>query len=152
MFYRKKSYNTLYIDILKIGKKRVEDGLSYNILKRKLREKGYNLDGENNCIELAAKEWFFDSFHHRGDDLSPVDVEHFEGHHNCNFVMKGDACLKLIEYKSSRRNIFIACIAAFIAALAFIYVIYHDRNTKNVVSTNTQKSQVRIVTQYIISQ
>ena len=147
MFCRKKSYDSLYIDILKIGKKRIDDGLSYNDLIIKLKKKGYDLSGKNSCVELATRQWFFDTFHHRDKKDKEPDFESFKWHLDCNFIMKGEACLKLIDHKISKRNILAAWIAAVIALSALIYGIGHDWY---VASTNKQKSQVQIPNQYLI--
>lgn len=96
------SYDNLYIDILKIGKNHVKSGISYDNLKLILIESKYDFSCD--CIELAVKRWFFDSFHHIVEDHENVKFSDFENHTDCNFIMTGDACLKLVSYETSQTN------------------------------------------------
>lgn len=114
-------YDNLYIEILKIGRTNVTDGLSYNKLKSELESKGY--DFENDCIELAVKRWFFDSFHHILSDHHNVDFSDFEEHSHCNFIMTGDACLKLIAFETSENNINLMKWSVKLALLASILAL-----------------------------
>ena len=97
-----KSYDNLYIDILKTGRKNVKTGLSYNELKTELSE---DYDFDCNCIELAVKQWFYDSFHHKGEEGQKITINQLDDHLDCQFVMNGDACLKLISFETSENNI-----------------------------------------------
>lgn len=100
MFNQQPKYKKLYLDILMIGQNSVNTGLSFNDLKCKLEQKGY--DFKNDCIELAVKQWFYDSFHHRGaDDNEYKTIEDLDNHLDCNFILKGESCLKLISYRAS---------------------------------------------------
>tara|TARA_R110002049_G_scaffold133671_2_gene293072 strand:+ start:56 stop:421 length:366 start_codon:yes stop_codon:yes gene_type:complete len=117
-----KKYNTLYLDILKIGSIKLSDGLSYDVLKKELEKKGY--DFENDCIELAVKQWFYDSFHHYADDNELTNVYDLENHLHCNFILKGASALKLIEFKTSRNRLRVAMCSLFIALIAIGFSIY----------------------------
>lgn len=119
MFNQKHRYKKLYLDILKIGQNSVNTGLSFNDLKCKLEQKGY--DFKNDCIELAAKQWFYDSFHHRGaDDNEYKTIEHLDSHLDCNFILKGESCLKLISYRTSWFSMMTARFALGISLCAFL--------------------------------
>lgn len=131
------NYDNLYIDVLKIGRKTAKDGLSYETLKQELTSKNYDFSCD--CIELAIKQWFFDNFHHKGTDKKPVDFDSFESHLTCNFIMKGDACLKLIDYENSKRNIWIAFISMFLAVISIAFSIYTSNSSTNT-STCTLES------------
>ncbi len=52
-----KNYDRLYLDILSTGMSRLATGLNYNDLKKLLEKKGY--DFNNDCIEIATKQWFY---------------------------------------------------------------------------------------------
>ncbi|MBL7765795.1 MAG: hypothetical protein JNJ58_06875 [Chitinophagaceae bacterium] len=119
MFVKKDKYKNLYLDILKIGQVCLHTGLSYNKLKYKLEEKGYDLT--NDCIELAIKQWFYDCFHHRGqEDKKYESIDDLEQHLDCNFILKGESCLKLIGYRTSWFSMMTARIALLISFGAFI--------------------------------
>lgn len=121
----KKNYDSLYLDILRIGRSKVSEGLSYNVLKELLQSKGY--DFENDCIELAVKQWFIDSFTHYDQDLEPFqELKDLDEHLNCNFILKGESALTILEYETSKRNIKIAFYSLTVAMLSLIYPIYHD--------------------------
>jgi hypothetical protein len=118
-------YDNLYIDILKIGRRTVGTGVSYETLKQKLESKGY--DFNNDCIELAVKQWFFDCFHHRGEDNKPLtDINQLEKHLHCNFILKGETCIMLVEHEKSKRNIAIAWLSFTVALLTITYTLIHD--------------------------
>ena len=97
------AYEKLYIDILKIGSKFVNRGISYNELQAILSEKGYDFSLAG--IEPAVKQWFFDSFHHTGPDDRPCkhvsDLDKYE-HLDCHFMLKGAYCLKLVDHEISQ--------------------------------------------------
>jgi len=131
------NYDNLYIDVLKIGRKTAKDGLSYNTLKEELIKKNYDFSCD--CIELAIKQWFYDNFHHKGSDKKLVSFDDFENHLTCNFIMKGDACLKLIDYENSKRNILIAFISMFLAILSILFSIY---STTDKSSASTEKKEI----------
>lgn len=125
-------YDNLYIEILQIGRANVEGGVSYNKIKSELEKKGY--DFENDCIELAVKRWFYDSFHHIVEEHQNVAFKDFDQHITCNFIMTGDACLKLIALETSENNINLmkwsvgfALLAVVLAILSIAVTIYLSR-------------------------
>jgi hypothetical protein len=135
MFNQQPKYKRLYLDILKIGQNSVNTGLSFNDLKCKLEQKGY--DFKNDCIELAVKQWFYDSFHHRGaDDNQYKTIEDLDNHLDCNYNLKGESCLKLISYRASWFSMMTARFALAISFGAFI-VGFWNLNLK---MNETQKS------------
>lgn len=146
---KKKTYKKLYLKILKFGQIKVDKGLSYNDLKRELIQKGYDFD--NDCIELAVKQWFYDSFHHIGADDNPYsNINDLNNHLDCNFILKGESCLKLLSYETSRnswRNGLIAIGLSLTAISIAIYVNFvksnsnHD-NKKHYTRTNCTKDLI----------
>lgn len=111
-------YDKLYLDILKIGSSKLDSGLSYNDLKSELEKKGY--DFENDCIELAVKQWFYDCFHHYADKDEIKSVYDIDKHLDCNWILKGSSCLAMVEHKTSKYNLDIARIALLVAFIALI--------------------------------
>src|SRR6266496_2104360 len=123
---KKSSYKKLYLAILKIGQEKVHEGLSYNHLKEILIKRGYPFD--NDCIELSVKQWFYDSFHHIGADDNPyITIRDLENHLDCNFILKGESCLKLIGYQTSKNSWRNGIIAIIISFLAIAYTIWHNQ-------------------------
>lgn len=116
----KQTYDKLYLSILEIGQSRVNGGLSYNDLCTELEKEGY--DFENDCIELAVQNWFINSFIHYKDDcvVEIKDIKDLEEHLDCNFILKGEACLALLGYKTSYSNIIYTRVAIGVAVLAII--------------------------------
>jgi hypothetical protein len=118
-------YDELYLNILRIGQSRVDTGLSYDNLRIELIKQGY--DFENDCIELAVKQWFYDSFYHRGKEDNPYNcVEDLEKHLDCSFILKGDSCLRLIEYDKAHKSNLAGWISLILSLLAIFYSIFHD--------------------------
>jgi len=112
-----KTYKTLYLAMLEVGQEKVQDGVSYNEIKALLSKERY--DFENDCVELAVKQWFYDSFHHRGADDNPLlDVRDLDRHLDCKFILKGESCLKLLSYQTSRNSVRVGVIAALISMMA----------------------------------
>jgi hypothetical protein len=118
-----RNYDRLYLDILKIGRKKVGVGLSYNELKELLIMKGY--DFENDCINLAVRQWFYDSFCHQGlEDNQYNSILDLNNHLDCNFILKGDVSLRLIEYDTSKRSNFVAMISLGVAFSAICITLF----------------------------
>ncbi|MDV3871447.1 hypothetical protein [Sediminibacterium sp. RHBRASLY1] len=113
-----KVYDALYLDILIIGRANVETGLSYKILRKQLELKGY--DFGNEYIETAVKVWYYDSFHHAEASHGNIKFEDLDNHLGCNFVMKGDACLKLLSHKKSEFNNKLTLYSVVLAGIALI--------------------------------
>lgn len=108
----------LYLDILKIGRTSVPTGLSYVRLQAQLRELGYDL--ENPYIELVTRVWYFDSFHHAATDHRDIGFEELDKHVECEFVMKGDACLKLLAHRNSVFNNRLTLYSVILSGIALI--------------------------------
>ncbi len=73
------------------------------------------------CIEIAVRQWFYDSFHHEGADDNPYnEPDDLLNHADCNFVLKGEACLKLISYDNTIRSQRVAYIALIISLGMFL--------------------------------
>jgi hypothetical protein len=127
----KKSYKNLYLDILKIGADKANNGLSYKDLKSELEEKkGY--DFKNDCIEKAVKHWFSNCFVHLDDDenhrtkeicTKDKNLPKLEDHLNCNYILKGDACLTLLNYNNTKRTLKVALCSCIVAFLTLLYTL-----------------------------
>lgn len=122
------TYDDLYLTILKIGRMRIEGGLSYTDLCEELKNIDYDL--ENDCIELAIKNWFLHSFIHydeKNKEFKAGVLSDLDKHKECNFILSGKSCLTLIEYENSIRNIRYAkiamCIALVSVFITFLSVI-----------------------------
>ena len=141
MRIRKRNYNNLYINILKIGVSQLDQGLSYTLLKEKLEKKGY--DFSNDCIELAVKQWFINCFqHYMGpEDIAEMGeiktVDDLERHLYCNFVLEGKACLTYVEHRKSKRNLILAYVAIVIAVLSLLSQVPLGWTTATTESTKT---------------
>jgi len=121
----KKNYDELYLQIIKIGRSRVNEGLSYNDLISELKCRGYDI--KNDCVELAVKQWFYQSFNHYGADDNPYTcVKDLDNHQDCQFILNGDACLRLIEYDTSRKSTIAGYISLILALIAIWYTVWHD--------------------------
>lgn len=124
-FNKSDKYDELYLTILKIGRKKVKDGLSYNQLKAIL-EKEYKYDFTNSCIELAVKHWFMHNFvHYPCNSSHPLADGNYclsclEQHLDCNFFLGGKACLALLEYENTQTTIKYSRYAVIVALLTFI--------------------------------
>jgi hypothetical protein len=124
----KKTYKELYLSMLEIGQERVHEGVSYNQMRETLVRKGYKFD--NDCIELAVKQWFYDSFHHTGADDNPfLSVKDLDNHLHCSFILKGESCLKLLDYQTSSNGVRVGFIALFISVVAVAFTIYGILNS-----------------------
>jgi hypothetical protein len=131
MWKRKKSYNRLYLDILKTARKKIEGGLSYNELISELTKRGYNI--ENGCIEKAVKHWFVDSFAHYDDTengiiLIEMDTSELENHKDCNCILTGKACLALLEYQNVKFTLIATIIAVIIASASLLFGLWGKIN------------------------
>ena len=124
MFKRKNTYDKLYLTILEIGQEKVHSGLSYNKLKKLLTNKGY--DFNNTCIELSVKQWFYDSFHHISSHGEIKTAHDIDEHAECGFILKGESCLKLLSYKTSRYSFRNGIIALILSFTAVSYTIVHN--------------------------
>lgn len=90
-------YSNVYEKILELGESKLTDGISYHQLLDELKE-NVKL---NNCSKTAIKKFFCDNFFHKElhEGKSSVTLLEFDTHHNCNFVMSGEAWSKLQQYR-----------------------------------------------------
>lgn len=90
-------YSNIYVKILEIGESKLAVGLSYHELINELK----TCIEFNGCSVIAIKKFFCDNFFHKElhDGKSTVTIAEFDTHHNCNFVMSGEAWNKLQQYK-----------------------------------------------------
>ncbi len=123
------TYKKLYTDILKIGVEKLNTGLSYSVLIEELKKKGYNFD--NDCIEIAVKQWFFDCFHHKTATDKIETLHDIDNHLYCNWILKGESCLVLIEHNTSKRNLKIAMIAIIISIVSLLFQLRSELNSVN---------------------
>jgi len=138
--------NSLYVKILRIGLTFIDTGISYNGLKSLLEREGY--DFNNNCIELAVKQWFYDSFHHKGKDGKLVSLEDLDNHLDCGFILKGDSGLLLADHDASKMNLAVArkaMIISIIALMASILIPINDKLFSDKGETNIKPANTIIV-------
>lgn len=90
-------YSNIYVKILEIGESKLSVGLSYHELINELK----TCIEFNGCSVIAIKKFFCDNFFHKElhDGKSTVTIAEFDTHHNCNFIMSGEAWNKLQQYK-----------------------------------------------------
>lgn len=90
-------YSNIYVKILEIGESKLSVGLSYHELINELK----TCIEYNGCSVIAIKKFFCDNFFHKElhDGKSTITIAEFDTHHNCNFVMSGEAWNKLQQYK-----------------------------------------------------
>lgn len=90
-------YSNIYVKILEIGESKLSVGISYHELIKELK----TCIEFNGCSVIAIKKFFCDNFFHKElhDGKSSVTIAEFDTHHNCNFVMSGEAWNKLQQYK-----------------------------------------------------
>ncbi|MFM1876905.1 MAG: hypothetical protein RL266_2642 [Bacteroidota bacterium] len=139
-------YDSLYLDILKIGMSCLGTGLSYELLRSELVKKGY--DFSNDCIELAVKQWFIDCFHHYVEDEEEKSVvinsiDDLDEHLDCNFILKGNICLSYVEHRTSQNNLKLTYAAIGIAILSLIcqvFPINNETETENKTEQTVTKS------------
>ena len=121
---KKKNYADLYLDILKIGVDKAEIGLTFEELLDELYYKGY--DTENDCIILAVKQWFYESFHHRGVEDNPYNsYEDLDRHKDCSFILNGDSCLRLIEYDKTKNSTNAGWFSLVISVLSILFTVLY---------------------------
>ena len=147
---QKKSYKKLYLTILRIGQDKVHEGVSFNELKAELIKRGYDFD--NDCIGLSVKQWFYESFHHTGADDNPYSsVQDLDNHLDCSFILKGESCLKLLGYETSKnswRNGIIAITLSLLAISIAIYINFFKAPTTatndNTINSNLTKVETPV--------
>jgi len=123
-----KNYDNLFIDILEIGMKSINTGISYTDLIIELENKNYRFDDTSNfCRETTIKRWI------RGYFI-PCDClgEHLENcgcseenddilFENCKWVISGYAGLTYLDYINTKESK-IACSKAVTVAIVVAVV------------------------------
>jgi hypothetical protein len=131
---RKKSYDELFPNILKIGMENINSGISYLKLKQELEKKKYVFgDTENSCKESTIENWFWDNFSHCDCVLSEKEQKDaqdengylfLEKHSKCGCIINGNACLTYLEYKNAKNSKEYCKWAVIIASIAFLFSIF----------------------------
>lgn len=94
----------LFLRILQIGRDNISGGLRFCDLTDQLTKEGYTI---NSCTNRTLREWFYTSFFHeeahcdKGNPNSYNDVSKLDEHRCCHFILKGDSCMKLLQYEES---------------------------------------------------
>ena len=109
LFRKQRTYKDLYFRILQIGQSRLLTGISYNTLYKQLKDEGF--DCENNCVDIAIRHCFVDSFFHITNDKEFTGIENLNEHQDCDFVLRNTQSFMLLEHQRSRNTLWIAWIA-----------------------------------------
>jgi hypothetical protein len=97
----------LFLRILQIGRDNISGGLRFCDLTEQLTKEGYAI---NSCTNRTLREWFYTSFFHeeahcdKGNPNSYNDVSKLDEHRCCHFILKGDSCMKLLQYEESENS------------------------------------------------
>lgn len=95
----------IYRRVLEIGSECLTCGISFNQLKERLTDEGYQFD-DGGCLERCLREWFFNSFFHEemACKHGTYNFNELNKHLTCNFIMKSDTCLKILSYQESEKS------------------------------------------------
>jgi|SRR5690554_6879589 len=98
------STQNIYKRVLEIGSECLECGISFNDLKKRLKDE--NFDVENECLNRCLREWFFSSFFHEETVCSKgtSSIKDLDKHQNCNFILKSETCLRILSYEEADRS------------------------------------------------
>lgn len=94
----------LFLRILQIGRDNIQNGIRFSDLLNQLKSEGFTI---NNCTNRTLREWFYTSFFHeeahcaKDSPGSYTDVTKLDEHQKCSFILKGDSCMKLLQYEVS---------------------------------------------------
>lgn len=114
-----RNFDDLYLTILEIGQSRVERGITYNELVDELKRRKYDIS--SGCTELAVKNWFFNAFFHKADEECPlVKLSDLDTHLECDFILKGETSLQLLEHQNIKASVKLAKGAIVIAVIVTI--------------------------------
>ena len=146
----------IYRRVLEIGSECLTCGISFNELKERLTDEGYQFD-DGGCLERCLREWFFNSFFHEemACKHGTYNFNELNKHLTCNFIMKSDSCMKLLTFKEAEDNKLatennlksvkianrIAFVAFGVAVLSFGYQIYSDISNENVYNKYIESNQ-----------
>ncbi len=144
MFKKKaKTYADLYLRILQIGKERLQSGITYNELYNQLKQEDF--DCGNDCIDLAVKHWFVESFFHVSNDIEIyTGINNIDQHKDCHFVLRGEHSLTLLDHQKSKNNLKIACIAVAIAFIGVVASIVQTEIALNSLKKSQESSKQNI--------
>jgi hypothetical protein len=125
-----KNCNNLFPDILEIGMKHINSGISYIDLKKELERKGYKFgDTENNCKESTIENWFWDNFSHCDCKLNEEEQKKAIGendyqHLECGCIISGNACLTYLNYLNTKHSKIYCFWATIFAVIAIVISIF----------------------------
>ncbi|AMA49468.1 hypothetical protein [Flavobacterium covae] len=94
----------IYQRVLEIGSECLECGISFNQLKERLKEEGF--ETENDCLDRCLREWFFNSFFHEEMvcDHGNMTIHTLKDHYGCNFILKAETCLRILSYEEAEKS------------------------------------------------
>lgn len=146
----------IYRRVLEIGSECLTCGISFNELKERLIDEGYQFD-DGGCLERCLREWFFNSFFHEemACKHGTYNFNELNKHLTCNFIMKSDSCMKLLTFKEAENNRatsennlksvkkanLVAYIALTVAVLSFGYQLFGDFSNESVGNRLIQSNQ-----------
>jgi len=93
----------IYQRVLAIGSECLECGISFNRLKQRLKEEGFDVDNE--CLNRCLREWFYNSFFHEEAKCNKGEykIEELDKHLTCNFILKAETCLRILSYEEAEK-------------------------------------------------
>lgn len=93
---------------MQIGRDNISGGIKYCDLYNQLKKEGYEI---NSCVNRTLREWFYTSFFHEEahcdieSGIAPyTNVKNLDDHKCCSFILKGDSCLKLLQYEEFEKT------------------------------------------------
>ena len=94
----------IYKKVLEIGSECIECGISFNDLKKRLKNEGFDIDNE--CLNRCLREWFFNSFFHEETvcDKGSSSIKELDNHLDCNFILKAETCLRILSYEEAEKS------------------------------------------------
>lgn len=98
------STQNIYKRVLEIGSECLECGISFNDLKQRLKDEGFDVDNE--CLNRCLREWFFSSFFHEEAKCikGEYKIEELDKHLTCNFILKAETCLRILSYEEAENS------------------------------------------------
>ena len=98
------STQNIYQRVLEIGSECLECGISFNQLKERLKEDGF--ETENDCLDRCLREWFFNSFFHEEMVCKHgnMTIHTLKDHYDCNFILKAETCLRILSYEEAEKS------------------------------------------------
>ena len=140
-----RNFDSLYLTMLEIGQSKVETGITYHELIFELQKRGYNI--QSGCIELAIKHWFFNAFFHKADKDCPLTtLEDLDTHLGCDFILKGETSLLLLEHQNTKRTLNLARNAIYVGVIAAIITFFGVLFTYDTLPKKDNASDIQIGT------